>query len=771
MKVFLDSFNEMPREYWESGAYEADFSEFTSNIESSSLIIGSRTSDGLDKFGFPVYCLDQIDEAVVAEEIQKMNIAIEGRFDREILFLLQKPFYFQLAKSGAVSFKKDAHPRDFYQALLENLHRNFKERFAREFDLEKALSLAAYDAINRGEEAYPLADLLSALKSGLEAAGILDIDARDVANWLVSTSTLIPYIGGRVAFAHQSITEYLAATELARRYQSSPQIFKEKIALTRWDQALFLALSILPKTHADAFFHDIANADFELALAAVKYVEVGRDEIVSNLLSLIPEHLTKFGPFDNRIGWIVESNLPISEAHEPKLRALMKAGGMIGAAAVKRLFELKGAIVKDELLLEMLNARSDYNYCCNGIVSVLQPLVTAADIPAIVALVDSIAHEITLDSGDDVAHGFTSGVAMLLVDLEISAIKKCFLMNSESNHVPEIYARILCRMLWRVHSTQALELAGELLLRGVKKAATSIYFVANFAEEKNELSWDYFKREHVDHLIAIAEVPEEDAWSLKALRCICLGRPDLAQIVRDRASGRFGVVRAALLFCASPGSEEQVFEALNELVNMNQEQRMQQPTHFLEQIEVDWAGRETLFVQVLKIRDTKLALTVLDQVYGEKGAPLGFLDIGPIEWWLEWLAGECNSNLKHILLERISWLFSIYLSQDVRHSFVVEFNKDDSIYRSLLARSILIYQNHLTSDDFSSDAISFLLRGLECERGFDFRGHLLGRTATEKFVIDRLLPLIRDAQDPLKGNIEELVRQAGSRHGKRYLLN
>jgi hypothetical protein len=117
-KVFLDSFNEMPREYWESGSYEGDFAKFTKSIGRSSLIIGSRTNDGLGKLGLPAYCLDQIDDAFVTAQLSQTGIDIGGRFDREVRVLLQKPFYFQLVTSGAVSLPKEAHPRDFYQSCF-----------------------------------------------------------------------------------------------------------------------------------------------------------------------------------------------------------------------------------------------------------------------------------------------------------------------------------------------------------------------------------------------------------------------------------------------------------------------------------------------------------------------------------------------------------------------------------------------------------------------------------------------------------------------------
>lgn len=769
-KVFLDSFNEMPREYWESGSYEGDFVKFTESVGRSSLIIGSRTNDGLGKLGFPVYCLDQIDETVVSAELARMEIDIGGRFDREVRWLLQKPFYFQFITSGAVSLPREAHPRDFYHSFFVNLDRAFEARFGKSFEIENALSIAAYDAINRGEEAYPLSDLLRVLKASVEAAGLADIDPRDIANWLVSTSVLIPHIGGRVAFVHQSVTEYLAAEELARRYQATPQILKEKLTLTRWDQALFLALSLLPPPQAEAFFKDVANADLALALNAVKYLEVGRDDVVAKLLALIPERIMGLGPFESRIEWLVEFALPISHIHEPHLRSLMKLGNTIAAAAVKRLIAVKGPGIKDELLRELVEARSDYNYCVNGIASALKPFAAPDDVTKVVGLADSISGEVTPDSDDDVADGFTSGAAAFLADIDIAIIKEGFLPSAQSAPVPEIHARILCNILWKQNSTAALELAGDLLLRGIDKAAVGISFIARHGEANHELNWTSFTLEHLNRLIAIADDPENDSWGLEALRCICSGRPDLAEVVRARAAERSGIAKASLLHCAAPAKVSPVFEALLELAGMSPEQRMKEPTHLLEQIDINWPGNEALFVRLLRLRESNLALAIVDQVFKKVDCPLGHIEIGPIEWWLDWFS-ESVPDSGFMFLERMSWLFATYLNKESRHAFVVEFNNSTSRYRHLLSHWILLRQNDLTTDDFSADAVSFLLADLGRTHIRDsWRGHLLGQTATEQFVAERLLTLVPDAKEPLLRNLHAVLRQAGSRHGRRYVV-
>jgi len=66
-----------------------------------------------------------------------------------------------------------------------------------------------------------------------------------------------------------------------------------------------------------------------------------------------------------------------------------------------------------------------------------------------------------------VADGFRSGAAQFLSGLNVAVIREAFLPKDKSEPLSEVSARILCAVLWEKHSTDALELAGELLIRGV----------------------------------------------------------------------------------------------------------------------------------------------------------------------------------------------------------------------------------------------------------------------------------------------------------------
>ena len=765
VKIFLDSFNETPREYLENGLYEADFAAFTTKIGSSSLIISSRTKDGLDKLGLPVYNLDQIDETDVAAELQRLGIEIRGPFFREVQSLLQRPFYFRQVISGAIKLPAEAHPRDFYRVFFENLRGRFETRFSVQLDIETVLSHTAYNALNRGEEAFPLSELLRILKTRVEALELVDIDALKIANWLISVSVLIPYTRRRVAFVHQSVTEYLAALELARRYQSNPDILNEKLSITRWDQALFMTLSLLSEALAETFLNDIIKADFTLALCAAKYLEVEREEVVSKLLSEIPERIQALErSSDFKIGWTVESDLPLTDAHESPLRTLIGLGSTIGAASVRRLVGLKGEGVKDELLQLLVDRCGDYSLCCNGVAPALKPFATDEDASKVAAWADSIQ---TVPD-DDRMEGFIYGAAKFLSGLDLSVIRQEFVPADGSKEISAVSGQVLCSILQKHRSTAALDLAGELLCRGIAEAATAIYFISNFAKPESELSWDSYGSEHVRHLLSI--LGTEDSLALDALKCLCAGRSDLSETVRQEASKKSGIEKAALMHCVSPADFAPVFQALGELVEMSNERRHEQPLQILYRLKCDWTGQEELFVRLLRLRDVRLATLLFGGTSPPLLPGLGKLNIGPIYWWLEWVTEVCAGGSNTQFLDQLGGLFKNYLNRDVQHEFIFEFNKPSSKFRWLLLQFVLPHLPDITTDMFSEDAISFLLADLSDEGSVSpHRGHPLGSVATEEFVTERLLPLLSDIKQPLsKRKLRAVLKRAGSRHGRRY---
>ena len=143
-----------------------------------------------------------------------------------------------------------------------------------------------------------------------------------------------------------------------------------------------------------------------------------------------------------------------------------------------------------------------------------------------------------------------------------------------------------------------------------------------------------------------------------------------------------------MLHCVSPADFAPIFQALGELVEMSDEQRQEQPLQMLQilnRLECDWAGQEELFVQLLKLRDVRLAASLLGGSIPPLLPGLGNLNIGSIYWWLEWMMEADSSGANIWFLDALGGLFGIHLNREVQHEFVLEFNESSSKFRRLLA--------------------------------------------------------------------------------------
>ena len=768
VKVFLDSFNEMPQVYLESGTAESDFAKFAARLGDASIVIVSRTVDGLEGLGFSTYTLDHVDVNDLVAELERVDVTVTGTYSRDVMALLQRPFYLRYVTSGAIRLPEEAHPRDFYRALLENLDKASEERFGTGLDIEMALARVAYDAIDRGEEAFAIEGFLRTFGAD-GPVGAAGIDAREVANWLVSRSMFVPYSGGRVAFVHQSVTEFLAASILAPMYESDPRVLKEKLANRRWDHALLHCLSLVPTTVGEAFLKDVIDADFALGLRAARYLEAGRDEVVARLLAEIPGRIQKWESFETEVEAEVAFHLPIGDVHDEHLRALVALGDTMGAVAVSRLVELKGEKVKDELLQLLVDRRGDYNLCCNGVGPALKPFAEDSDVERIVAWADSIEAGLAPSARNEDTDGFIHGAAEFLSQLDLAVIRRGLLGEDPAAEISNFRSRLLCSVLRDRRSQAALDLAGELVRRGVSEAVFSLYLIARFVESRDELSWVSFSSDHVRGLISMMDA--EDSWALPALQPLCAARPDLAEIVEREAMGMSGISKAALLHCISPEDPNPVFRALEALVGMSDEELKREPVQMLEKIKCDWTGRESLLVDLLRLRDVRLARAM----FGGSAPPtllgLGNLDIGPIDWWLDWMMDEWAEDGDGWFLTQLGGLFGRHLSADVQEEFVSEFNKPRSKFRNVLLHFVIPELPDVSTNAFSEDAVSLLLADLDRESGAHSIGSdILGSTATEEFVTERLVPLLAGAKEPGLSKLQAVLRQAGSRHNRRYLV-
>jgi hypothetical protein len=384
-------------------------------------------------------------------------------------------------------------------------------------------------------------------------------------------------------------------------------------------------------------------------------------------------------------------------------------------------------------------------------------------------MADSVEPELAREPKDtDIAVGFVSATASLLARFDLSLVRSEFL-GEISDKVPIARARIVCDMLQDVRNTVALEWAAELLLHGVDEAATTISFIAERAHAGDALSWAALSERHLERLILLCQSPQPHTFAVDSLRNICSARPDLAARLRVRALECSNVLRAVLLHCAAPQETSLVFEALKDLETMQSEQRSHEPVGLLQSVELNWQGQEPLLMRLLKLRDARLALSLIEHAAMYPDTPFAELDLTEISWVLEWLRDQDDPERAFWLRNRLGRMLGRYLTPGSRKLFVSEFNKPDSGFRNVLAQYVLVHFADLTTEDFTEDSVSYLLADLARRRLLPWGDDLLGATATEAFVTERLLPLIGDAKPPLSENLRKVLKRAGDRHGRRYV--
>src|SRR4029434_7165860 len=106
-------------------------------------------------------------------------------------------------------------------------------------------------------------------------------------------------------------------------------------------------------------------------------------------------------------------------------------------------------------------------------------------------------------------------------------------------------------------------------------------------------------------------------------------------------------------------------------------------------------------VQLLRLRDTQLASALLGNSLPLYLPNLGKLEIGHIDWWLEWMMGVNSANRGDWFRNQLGELFALHLNREVQDRFVAEFNKSGSKFRRLLLYFVLPHRNDITIEVFS----------------------------------------------------------------------
>jgi hypothetical protein len=799
IRLLLDSFNEMPQQYLESGDYEADFVKLFGEISKSKIVIGSRTPDGLAKFEFPLYALDEIDGEFVSAQLEGMKVELKGKFAGEIKRLLGKPFYFQLFLSGKIELPLEPHPNVIYQSFFDGLTNSFESKFNARPDLIGLLAKVGYSAIDKGVEAFELGAVLDAAVAMLQACPVADANATDIVNWLVSQAVLVPYTGRRAAFFHQSATEYLAANELARLYQAAEDILQSKLRYARWDQAIFLTLAFLPGMSQPKFVEEVVKIDLPFAMRASKYVEFDSEVLVSMMLRRIAVREFEFSPTDGAVEFALREHLQVSDVHLPLLREILAKRNSTGGVAAICIARLSGSAIKQEFIELLELEREDYNFCANGIGPAISSFVIEADINVIARAcerLDQIVHAIDQvpkggaelrgtedehnakdqesgnereneDEEEDDARiqGFCSGSAKFLSRLGLDAVFAAFGGVVGCSASPTKMG-VIEALMWddRDHALWRVSLA--LIAAGNLKPLLALSLNAQ-NPPKAEI-WNSITPELLNQIIAGISIKTYGRSAIEAIGMILEYRPDLISLASAAAEQLGGIEKAALRYEIRK-DDGILFDEFDAMVQGRS--RDFRRADLLSSADLNWEGRAELFVELLRLRDEGLAEALTGSFYMQQGEALAPLRMIPVDFFLEWLV-SANNKERWGFRQGICTTLGRRSDDDTKDALLAEFNSTTSPYRRVLATEVLVHFSDISTDQFTMEAIEFLLAQLGDKTSWFRRGDILGIAATEAFVEEKLLPLVSETlSDAARKNVTKILVSAGQRHGRRYIAN
>lgn len=761
VKIFIDSFNEMPKKYWTDAKYEDDLGEFVKRAQGASLVFASRTSHGVPEHDFEVYTLSSIDEELAEKALLEKGFQLDGSFRREMVSLIQRPFFYRLLQDGKIDVGRSPNPRAVFERIFEGLSERFRNRFQVSLDLTSILVRIAFDTMNAGTEFFNVTSLEAITEGVLETSKCEALSAEEIINWLISQEILQPLPRRRLAFFHQSVTEFLAASHLATVYELDPSVLKEVLRFRRWDQALMQTMGLLPQEKSSQLLDKIIKADQSLALSSCKYLEEDRDQVINAVLNkcLADHDARSFN--DRALEWAIETDLPLSSHHIPVLRQCVEIGGSLGGSAIQRLAAIRGSAEKPMLLKLLLEGERDYNFLANGVGKALSKMVTSDDLAVIADWVAEHSNQ-TAD-----LEATTTSIAEALSELPAKEIVGCLAPSFDEGIVSTLAADILCDIAQKKRTQAWLDVCFRLLPIETHHASVAIHFILAFSGRGAIFSLDEVREKELDCVIHL--INHGNDFALSALVDICRHSESCARLVEQKAEGNVGLKAALLRYCVYPDSTEAVFDAIGNALDGTISLGTELPS--LNHVKLDWGGHKDLFIKLMRSKNSSLIGAILPSGVPTEFDNLGDVDFGDVLDLLDYLILEIASNGsgKDWFANQFASVIGCHCDQKTKRRLIAVLADEESKHRATVSKLILPFCEHLVLSDIPENAVSYLLAEMREPKSRPWEQHLIAEVADEDFVQERLLPLLTEVEDQFQRNLREVLEYVGRRHGRRYL--
>ncbi|MFK2890275.1 SIR2 family NAD-dependent protein deacylase [Dyella flagellata] len=760
--LYLDGYNEVPRSFREDGSFDRQLDALLEARSGLGLVIGSRTGDGLERLGLPVYRLSEISLEEVEHRLSASQSMLRTTYREDIIRILQRPFYFRLLNRAVMSLEKVHTPNDLYAQFSSSVAKRFAEAFGNRINIIAAMQRHAYATLERGSEAFDVSDLEAAIAT--VAPRHTGAQIEQIANWLASEEVIIPMQGKRAAFVHQSITEFLAACELKIKLEKQSGNVGELINLRRWDNAIFLTLGMLDEALAVTLLNEIVARDAGFALNAVRYVQHGGEALVGQILEIVAklphyalDHHTKFA-FDR---------LPFAPSHEQALRRILLLPALRGEA-FGGLAKALGRSVKQEII-DCLFKEGGF-WITRGIGRALAHLVEVGDLSMLVERL-ACADPASLDDDQGITHYQVAAVATAVRNFTTEEIRRETLarLNMFDAGGKRIVAALICEIFEGNKSAEGLAMVIEVARLRLPKNLFAVYLIVRFESDLRHMFSNALDDSLFDTILNY--IDHGDRWSVDLLDA-CAEEDVVRGRVLAEAEKSSGARRSIFEYCATRGTIS-LFAGLESLLQGGAEEELR----FLRLIDfpdLDWSGRHDLLIAALALHNLEVARLVLGGSSPPSFAGLESIDLGEVGPWLNWLIqlteDQSAADGAGWVAMQLAVLIARSSAQDNKAQLLRLLDQGAPAQQRVIATMVLHHMEGLLISDFSPQALdvlkSLVLRG---QGGNEVFPHVFGLVADEAFIRDELFPLAVQSKKGYNA-VASIAQQAGRRLGIRIAM-
>lgn len=277
--LLVDSIDEMPSEYLETGSWRKDLEQFSKDLKRVRTVYGTRRHSLVDRHHLPVFVISRLDDEAIDNALECADVRTT-ELSPELRRALRTPFVVGLARRLELPLANVQSASPLYAAFVRDaLRRAFGgEEPAR---ISNSLTSLAVEVVGSGRDTLPIARVIDAFDGDQGQAGVdgRRNKARDWMDRLVAAGLLDSQIDQNVRFAHRSISEYLASNYILESWTGGTLDVANVLSDRRWDDTFAFAASSMTASERLALLRAVIKVDFGLGLRVASVAEVGQDTI------------------------------------------------------------------------------------------------------------------------------------------------------------------------------------------------------------------------------------------------------------------------------------------------------------------------------------------------------------------------------------------------------------------------------------------------------------------------------------------------------------